>query len=217
MEDNLKLKWFLIMQSFFPLALLLFVKYMDCDLVKKTAFWIAGLWKKADDAHLPEVLDKPFIVVLLVMCSVWILVSILAGFQLRGVWKANFIDHGEKIRVQKYITDGSVLFYMTILFPLIMDDLGEKRNFVLFMIIMVLLIRLMWRTNLYYQNPVLTILGYRVFEFEFKLTKDDSLKNKMFIGITRGMIHEEKIIKRQFISDNVFLIYNKNPGGGKDA
>lgn len=217
MEDNLKLKWFLIMQSFFPLALLLFVKYIDCGLVKKTAFWVAGLWEKANDVHFSEILEKPFVVVLLVLCAVWILVSILAGTQLRGVWKADFIDHSEKIHVQKYITDGSVLFYMTILFPLIMDDLGDKRNFVLFVIIMALLIRLMWRTNLYYQNPVLTILGYRILEFEFKDTNDDSLKNKMFIGITRGMVNEEKIIKRQFISDNVFLIYNKNPGGGEDA
>ena len=65
----------------------------------------------------------------------------------------------------------------------------------------------MWKTNLYYQNPVLTVLGYEVFSFKFETTQLTEYREKECIGITRSTVSEVHSIKKQKISDNVFLIY----------
>lgn len=72
---------------------------------------------------------------------------------------------------------------------------------------MIMLFALMWKTNLFYQNPVLTLLGYEVFSFKFETTQLTEYSEKECIGITRGIVGRGNSIKRQKISDNVFLIY----------
>ena len=75
---------------------------------------------------------------------------------------------------------------------------------------------LMWRTNLYYQNPVLTILGYTSFSFEMGKSDDKRLEGKECIGITKNKINGSGVIKYQRIADNVFVVYDKN-GGNNNA
>ena len=73
---------------------------------------------------------------------------------------SGFIDAGDKIEIDEQLTDSGVAFFMTFVFPLLLDDLTTIRGFVLFMGILILVFLLLWKTNLYYQNPMLTILGY---------------------------------------------------------
>lgn len=96
---------------------------------------------------------------------------------------------------------------MTYVLPMAMDDLNTFKGIFVFGILMAILFALMWKTNLYYQNPVLTVLGYEVFSFQFETTQLSEYRDKECIGITRGIVRTEHSIKRQKISDNVFLIY----------
>ncbi len=96
---------------------------------------------------------------------------------------------------------------MTYVLPMAMDDLDTWKGLIVFGILMVMLFALMWKTNLYYQNPVLTVLGYEVFSFKFETTQLTEYSGKECIGITRGTVSVGHSIKRQKISDNVFLIY----------
>lgn len=91
--------------------------------------------------------------------------------------------------------------------PMAMDDLDTWKGLIVFGILMVMLFALMWKTNLYYQNPVLTVLGYEVFSFKFETTQLMEYSGKECIGITRGTVSVGHSIKRQKISDDVFLIY----------
>lgn len=52
-----------------------------------------------------------------------------------------------------------------------MEDLDTWKGFFVFGILMIMLFALMWKTNLFYQNPVLTLLGYEVFSFKFETTQ----------------------------------------------
>lgn len=99
---------------------------------------------------------------------------------------------------------------MTYVLPMAMDDLDTLKGIIVFGILMVMLFTLMWKTNLYYQNPVLTVLGYEVFSFKFETTQLIEYREKECIGITRGRVRNRKTIKRQKISDNVFLVYEEN-------
>ena len=98
-------------------------------------------------------------------------------------------------------------FFMTYVLPMAMDDLDTWKGLIVFGILMTILFSLMWKTNLYYQNPVLTVLGYEVFSFKFETTQLAEYSGKECIGITRGMVSVAHSIKRQKISDNVFLVY----------
>ena len=114
---------------------------------------------------------------------------------------------GESLINIEKIQDSGVTFFMTYVLPMAMDDLDTLRGFIVFAILMAMLFALMWKTNLYYQNPVLTILGYEIFSFKFETTQLEGYEEKECIGITRGKVEERNNIKRQIISDNVFFIY----------
>lgn len=75
---------------------------------------------------------------------------------------------------------------MIYVLPMTMDNLYTYRGKVIFCVLMAILFFLMWKTNLYYQNPVLTVLGYEVFSFKFETTQETKYRDKKRIGITRG-------------------------------
>ena len=90
---------------------------------------------------------------------------------------------------------------------MILDDINELRGFIIFFIVMALLFILMWKTNLYYQNPILTILGYKVYSFKFENTQLIEFSDKDCIGITKNLkLKNGMTIKEAYITDNVFLI-----------
>ena len=72
-----------------------------------------------------------------------------------------------------------------------------------------MVILLLMRSDLFYQNPVLVALKYKTFEFQFEMPYKDVQKKKSYIGLSKGEIPlENTIIKRKYIADNVFLVYN---------
>ena len=195
MTDNISLKRELIMQSFAPLFLILLVKYFDYKLFYLCCSFFQSFWKSPIKIFIRTINHSFFVTLLVeVFCLLWILYSIYSVQKLKKSQQANFISQGESL--------------VNIL-PMSMDNLDTWRGLIIFGILMTILFSLMWKTNLYYQNPVLIILGYEVFSFEFETTQLVEYRDKECIGITRGMIREEYIIKRQKISDNVFFVYEE--------
>ena len=142
-----------------------------------------------------------------VLCFLWIIYSIYSVRYFEKSQRSNFVSVGESLINIEKIQDSGVTFFMTYVLPMAMDDLDTLRGFIVFAILMAMLFALMWKTNLYYQNPVLTILGYEIFSFKFETTQLEGYEEKECIGITRGKVEERNNIKRQIISDNVFFIY----------
>ncbi len=62
---------------------------------------------------------------------------------------------------------------------------------------------LLYRTKLFYANPVLTFLGYRFYEFEFLENKD---ARGVCIGVSGNAVGCESVIEYKKISDNVYYI-----------
>lgn len=56
--------------------------------------------------------------------------------------------------------DASLNFFMTMIIPLLIDDVGTIQGAVTFLIIVVMMCALLSKTHLYYANPVLAILGF---------------------------------------------------------
>lgn len=213
MRENRFLKRLLIMQSFTPLFLLLIIKYWDVASLRMLFKFLGYILEKNVVLAFAKVRERlEFIphTILLICCIALLLIEIVIYLYFRRSQTAGFADRAEKISVENDTTEASASFFVSYVTPMLMDDITEIKGFLCFLIIMLMLIMLMRNTNLYYQNPILSVIGYKTFEFRFTETSEDSLKDKNYIAITRGKFDETRIIKRKYISDNVFLIYNKN-------
>ena len=139
----------------------------------------------------------------------WILSAAFSIFEFTAMQRANFASQNESVKECEKISDGGVTFFTTYVLPMVMDEIGTLKNFSIFVFLMVMLCILMWKTNLYYQNPILTILGYEIVSFQFEHTELSQFQgDRTCIGITRHTkVKDGMYIRRQYISDNVFLIY----------
>ena len=201
----------LIMQSFAPLFLILFVKYFNLKLICLFTTFCISFVSTPNETFVKAVNHPLFISFLFeIFCLLWILYSIYSFKDFNMSQKANFVSQGESLIKIKKISDSGVTFFMTYILPMAMDDVNTFKGVIVFGIMMIVVCVLMMKTNLYYQNPVLTVLGYEVFSFEFETTQLAEYKGKTCIGITKGIVRTDHIIKRQLIADNVFLIYEDN-------
>lgn len=217
----------LIIQSFMPLFIILLIKYFDKNLIRLTIKFFRVLPETPMSAFSEAVNSSFFFTWLLeLICIIWIIWSVITIVQFRSIQNFGFNSQGETIYSVEDVSDSSVMFFMTFVLPMVLDDIGSPQGLILFLFIIVLLCVLMWKTNLYYQNPVLTILGYKILQFQFKNTELQAFKGRECIGITRGnwfknedssveSLKESIQIKRQYLSDNVFLVYKDDISAGK--
>ena len=204
MKENKYLKWLLIIQSFLPLFFLIRCFYLHN--FKLVLRFFVRLFQR-DFGIILIALSHPdlFSVILLCLSVIMLIIGIMIYILFNKIQEFGFYEEHENIVVDADVTENSVAFFVTYITPLVLDDIGNKRGFLSFAAISIMLILLMRNTNLYYQNPFLTILGYKSFSFYFP-----SNENSVYVGITRGDFDAAKIIKRKRISNNVYLVYNKN-------
>ncbi|NCB42197.1 MAG: hypothetical protein EOM59_06215 [Clostridia bacterium] len=205
------MKWLLIIQSFFPLSLLLLIKYFDFEVFRMVEVFISQIMN-TPLAVINNAISHPkfILVVLHFLCIVMILAGVFIYLIFKNIQGYDYVDKGERVSVLEDTTETSVAFFVTYIIPMMMDGIDKPRGFLCFLIIIVTLVLLMRNTNLYYQNPILTIIGYKTFRFSLLESPYKSMMDKSFIAITRGAFDETKIIERKHISDNVYLLYNKN-------
>lgn len=209
-EKNNRLKCKLIIQSFAPLYFLVLIKYFDYHILVNGKKFFQGLFHGDFSVLLKVYGNQYFGVFLISVLSIsWIISAVIAFWQFKEVQMSGFIDAGDKIEIDEQLTDSGVTFFMTFVFPLLLDDLTTIRGFVLFMGILILVFLLLWKTNLYYQNPILTILGYRVYRINF-LEETGRNYNLKYIAISKEALDASKIVKWKYIADDVLLVYNKN-------
>ena len=206
MKENKYLKWLLIVQSFLPLFFLVVIRCYSKIRIKLILCFISELFHgNLEVIGIALSHSEIFATSLLFFCAVMFIFGLLIYLFFRKNQNFGFQEEIKKIIIEADVTENSVTFFVTYITPLLLDDIDEGRGFVSFIAIATLLILLMRNTNLYYQNPFLTILGYRSFYFHF-----DGEDGMGHIAITRGGFDASKLIKRKCISDNVYLVYNKN-------
>lgn len=206
MKENKYLKWLLIVQSFLPLFFLVIIRCYSKIRVEMIFNFISELVHgNLGIIRLALNHSEIFAASLLFVCTLMFVVSLCIYFFFKRSQSFGFQEEEKRIVIDADVTENSVAFFVTYITPLVLDDIDESRGFFSFITIIALLILLMRNTNLYYQNPFLTILGYRSFYFHF-----DGEEGLGDIAITKGDFDASKLIKRKRISDNVYLVYNKN-------
>lgn len=218
MPENKSLKKLLIIQSFAPLFLILAVKNFDCKYFRLAVRLAGRLWA-GDFRALPAALGHPALPACLLEagCTVWVLYGLLSVRAFRAQQTGNFRSQGETLEEIERVPDSGTVFFTTYILPMVLDDIETWPKLIAFTLLMGMLCGLLWKTNLYYQNPVLTLLGYDVVSFKFVHTELGDFQDRTCVGITRGRIRPDVGIKRQYITDNVFLVYEECPEAGRSV
>lgn len=208
MQEDKKLKRFLVLQSFCPLFLLIFIQHVGNGklVIRFITSILHGNWSVVKIAITHPALGD---VIISAICIVWLLITAFVAVGFRNLQSTNFASHGETIIIGQEKKDSGVTFLVTFILPLLVDDVSTLRGFIFFVVLLWMVIFLLIRSDLFYQNPVLVALRYRTYEFQFVSPYTDVKENKTYIGLTRGGLPVDNVvIKRKYIADDVFLIYN---------
>lgn len=178
MRNNLILKYQLMLQSLSPLALL--------TIIRNFSFTQPGVASEDILEYLIEIFHKNTILtIVMVLCSVWLLGAVISWISF-AAFKWTDKKRGYELMDIVEKEDASLNFFLTMIIPLLIDDVDTIQGAITFLIIVVLMCVLLGRTNLFYANPVLAIFGYRVYEFTFK---DNYIyKKERCIGVCKGKI-----------------------------
>lgn len=209
MQEDRKLKCFLVLQSFCPLFLLIFIQHVGhVELIIK--FFVSLL--HGDCTAIGRAVNNSALgdVIITIFCIIWFFITAIVAIGFRNLQNSNYDSHGEIIIVGPEKKDSGVTFLVTFVLPLLVDDVSTLRGFIFFIVLLTMVILLLMRSGLFYQNPVLAALKYKTFEFEFDQPYTDVKANKTYIGLSKGSIpFDGAAIKRKYIADDVFLVYNE--------
>lgn len=102
-----------------------------------------------------------------------------------------------KVMEVKQEKDASLIFFATYILPLVTIDIKNFNEFLAFVTIMILMFILCWKTELWYTNPILVMLGYKIYKI-----KCENEKYERTI-ISRENIKVDDYIERKEITDEV--------------
>lgn len=194
------LKHKLMLQSLSPLAFLTIVRNFKftpvSELAENQSYW-------GEFVRLNNVL-----IVVFLLCATWILAAIISFISFTAF---RWTDKKQGYQLSSFVEkeDASLNFFMTMIIPLLIDDVGTIQGAVTFLIIVVMMCALLSKTHLYYANPVLAILGYRVYEITFKSNPD--FNNEICLAVVKGrFLKNPSTVEYKVINDTVLYMKEMN-------
>ena len=97
----------------------------------------------------------------------------------------------------------NLAFLITYIIPLIGFDLDSNRNRLMLLLMLVLIGWFYVKANIFYTNPSLAVLGYRIY-------KIDTAESNNMIVIVRGRLKEGDNIYPRKIDENIFFVVRSN-------
>lgn len=184
----------LMIQALSPLALLTIVRNFSFKTLSEAGEELCG------KAFLKE---NVVLLCVLLFCLFWILISVFFFISF-AAFRWTDKKSGYEITSIEEKEDASLNFFVTLILPLLIDDISTIQGAITFALIILFLSMLLYRTKLFYANPVLAILGYRIYSFQFKYSSE--YENLVCIGVCQGKIGGEDTIEYKAISGNVLYI-----------
>lgn len=187
----MKLK--LMIQSLSPLALLTIIN--NFKFITKN--------NSEDVFSAKEFISSNFILLfVLSFCVIWVIFAIRFYIEFKA-FQYTDKKSGYDIIIKKEKSEDSLNFFLTLILPLLIDDIARWQGASVFFLVLFMICVLLYKTRLFYANPVLSILGYKVVEFEF--SENSKVSKKNLIGIYNGKITNNNIMYKT-ITDTVYYI-----------
>lgn len=184
----------LMTQSLSPIALLTIIKNFSFVVESDTG---QKLTKCAFiQANLP-------LLIVMAVCVLWIILAIcfLISF---NVFKYADKKGAFSIAILEEKDEDSLNFFLTLVLPLLIDNVNTWQGVTLFFVILILTWGLMANTRLFYANPILSFLGYRITEIEF-LANPEKIKAS-YIAISRGALDVKHNVEYKDITEDVLFV-----------
>ncbi len=146
------------------------------------------------------------------------LISIIFVFS--GFWfyyRFRYIIKGskslpEQIKEIENVNWEHLTFLVTYVIPLLSFDLdfnlSEDRNGLMFFLVLVIIGMIYVKTNMFYNNPTLAILGYHIY-------KSHTTSKTNIILISKDVLIEGDWIQYKLISDNIYFAIKSKTNGNK--
>lgn len=125
-----------------------------------------------------------------------LILGIIFLFDLRYKIKGT-LDLPKKIKKIKNLNYEHLTFLTTYIIPFICFDLDDTRNTIIFIFLLVIIGAIYIRTNLFYSNPTLALLGYQIYQVETESASD-------LILITQGELKDGESFNNIEIGNTVF-------------
>ena len=129
--------------------------------------------------------------ILLGACLIWVLCALLY-FLSFAAFKWSDKESGYTITNVVEEEGAGLNFFLTLIVPLIIDNVNTLQGFASFSLVVFIICVLLYRTNLFYANPILALLGYRVFKFTF--TENSAFGSTKCIGLCKGKVQNGQSI-----------------------
>lgn len=192
------MKYKLMIQSLSPLALLTMIKNFNFVTIDS-----AGV--KLDFSSF--ILANIQLIIVQSFCLLWIFLGLMFILSFNA-FKYSDRKGGYSVSIVNKKEGDSLNFFLTLILPLLIDNINTWQGMLLFFTILFLIWGLLSNTNLYYANPVLSLFGYRIFEIEFPMNKEK--EGKRYVALSRGDIDVNHNVEYKEISDEVLFLKGMN-------
>lgn len=135
-------------------------------------------------------------------CVIWVILSVWFYIEFKA-FQYTDKQSGYDIIIKNERGEDSLNFFLTLILPSLIDDINRWQGATVFFLVLFMICVLLYKTRLFYANPVLSILGYKVVEFEF--SENSKVSKKNLIGIYNGKITNNNIMYKT-ITDTVYYI-----------
>lgn len=108
--------------------------------------------------------------------------------------------HPKTIKIVENISNNHLSFLATYILPFVTFDFSGRRNWFLFLFMIVIIGVIYVKTNFFYTNPTLSLLGVYVYYVSF-----EGDENKI-IAISRKKLKAGDKISRRLIDENIYFV-----------
>lgn len=109
-------------------------------------------------------------------------------------------DH-DYLEQSEDVSNVNLEFVLTFIIPFVSGDVASIQYLLMFFIILVFIYALMYKSHYYYANPVLFLMGFKVYKIKLKWCEHDCF------AICRQSLNIGDPIRFKIIDENVRLIY----------
>jgi len=185
----MKLKFQLYILSLWLLFLLLFVNKVNIPIYMKKDYKFIGIYELLKINIIPTI---SIIIVLLGFIFYFRFKYIICG------------NHSlpEKITQIENVNWEHLTFLTTYIIPFVTFNFNEERNGLIFFLLLIIIGLIYVKTNMFYTNPTLALLGYHI----YKLSTSN---RKNIIIISKGTLKENDWIESKLLSDNIYIANKK--------
>ena len=194
---NKNLKRMLMIQSLSPLALLTIIRNFSFKIPRRG-------FRSQDEWIAAFVKENSILIIVMILCLSWLLAALFSYFSF-SAFKWSGRTRGYEIEDVIEKEDASLNFFMTMIIPLLIDDVYTIQGALTFAIIVIMMCALLEKTKLFYANPVLSSLGYRIYAFSF--VDNTEYCKKTCIGVVQGHLSDcPESIEFKSIDKNVLYV-----------